>query len=366
MTAELTIHAKHHTYPVVISPGIRHEVGQWLERLHRKNTDDVFIVTDETVEAIGYLRDVVSSLTGRGFTVHHFTIPPGDASKSMEVALQLYNALLDAGVRRSGIVAALGGGVVGDLTGFVAATYLRGVAFLQIPTTLLAHDSSIGGKVGINLNRGKNLVGAFYPPIAVLYDTQVLSSLPGNQWQSGMAEVIKHAVIADAQLFSLLEQEPLRQIPAEATLEPVLARAMAVKKVVIEADETERLGRMVLNLGHSVGHAIEQYSHYQISHGEAVAIGMVVEGRIAVTRGLLSHDDWLRIRAVLAAHGLPTAAPTYPYVALKDILRLDKKNSADALTMVLPKGIGEVSIYRDIVDEEVERAYAETAKELVE
>lgn len=364
MTTQLSIRADRHSYPVVVGASLRQDMGQWLKDLKGTPKGNIFIITDSHVEQLGYLRDVSDSLRRAGFTVDYAVIPPGDQSKSLSMAETLYNAMLDAGIRRDGLVVALGGGVVGDLAGFVAATYLRGIPFVQVPTTLLAHDSSIGGKVGINLPKGKNLVGAFHAPLAVLYDTDLLASLPISEWRSGMAEVIKHAVIADAQLFASLEDEPLTAPAKGETMEEILSRAIAVKQMMVEADEREAYNRMVLNLGHTVGHAVEQFSQYTLSHGAAVAIGMVVEGRLAVLRNLLRETDWLRIRAVLAAHGLPVTAPDYPFDAIANILLLDKKNdSAATLTVVLPEGIGKVGIYRDILMQEIEKCYEEMTKE---
>ncbi|OFW76430.1 MAG: 3-dehydroquinate synthase [Alicyclobacillus sp. RIFOXYA1_FULL_53_8] len=258
---------------------------------------------------------------------------------------------------------ALGGGVVGDLAGFVAATYLRGIRFIQMPTTLLAHDSSIGGKVGINLARGKNLVGAFHPPMAVLYDVSALHSLPPREWQNGMAEVIKHTIIGNPSLFERLEANPLPLFPGADAVEQWLAEAIQVKINVVEQDEFEQETRMWLNLGHTVGHAVEQVSHYRLGHGEAVAIGMRVEAEIAAARGWLSVTDKRRIIAVLDQHGLPIRPPEFLFDEIVDALQVDKKHTNAGWTFVLPKSIGEVAIARDVVRQELADAWEVSLRE---
>lgn len=364
MTTTLTVKAAHHEYPVVIEAGLRHRVGTWLKELGVKETEHVFLLTDETVAAQGYAEDVQHAVEAAGYSVSSAAVAPGDSSKSLAVVEQLYNTMLDAGLRRSSVLLAVGGGVIGDLGGFVAATYQRGIRFVQIPTTLLAHDSSIGGKVGVNLPRGKNLVGAFHPPIGVLYDVETLSSLPTNEWQAGMAEVIKHAIIGDAILFEELENAPMPACQTKG-IDHMLARAVSVKIALIEADEREQGPRMLLNLGHTVGHALEQYSQYKLSHGAAVSIGMAVEGMISVDRGLLTAANWERMTRLLQAHGLPTKPPEYPFAELAQIMNLDKKHSSAAYwTCALPESIGCVRVHRDVTEAETRQAFYHTTKEL--
>ncbi|QQE76801.1 3-dehydroquinate synthase [Alicyclobacillus sp. SO9] len=364
MTTQLTVHSHSHSYPVVIGAGLRRNAGGWLRDLGVSKDAVVMVVTDTTVVSNGYLEPVLASCRAEGFAVHAHSIFPGDASKSLQTTEELYNVLLDAGLRRNGIIIALGGGVVGDLTGFVASTFLRGIPFVQMPTTLLAHDSSIGGKVGVNLERGKNLVGAFYPPLAVLYDTETLQTLPEAQWRAGMAEVIKHGIIGDPSLFERLEALPYASIPSASEVESLLSSAINVKRAVIEQDEQEKNLRMVLNIGHTVGHAIEQYSNYGLTHGEAVSIGLTIESRIAVNRGMLSTENFTRIRQTLMNHGLAVQAPNYPFDALAAILNFDKKHSSSgSWTFVLPEDIGKVTIVQDVAYGEVERSYMEMLKQ---
>ncbi|MBX5437388.1 MAG: 3-dehydroquinate synthase [Alicyclobacillaceae bacterium] len=360
----LNVRASSGSYPVEVAPGLLDAVGERLRALGAEPGTGAMVVTDESVDRLGYARRVAESCQAAGFAVTVAAVPPGDASKSLAMAELLYNRLLDAGVRRNGTVLAVGGGVVGDLAGFVAATYQRGVRFAQVPTTLLAHDSSIGGKVGVNLPRAKNLVGAFYPPAAVLYDVEVLRSLPAREWRSGMAEVIKHAVIGDPELFAELADHPVLECPPPERAVHLVSRAAAVKVKVVEQDERESGLRMVLNLGHTVGHAVEQVSRYELAHGEAVSIGIAVEAFIAVARGWLDERDRLRIKDVLTRHGLPTTPPDYPLAEVLEALGYDKKHGAGGgWTFVLPRAVGDVAVARDVRRDEVEAAWENARKE---
>ena len=363
MSILLSISSEHGPYPLVVGHGLLESFGRELAQLGIPTHTRLFIVTDESVQAQGYLQTLLDACMQGGYTTATAVIPPGDASKSWTVAESLFQQMLDAGIRRHGIVIALGGGVVGDLAGFVAATYLRGIRFIQVPTTLLAHDSSIGGKVGINLNRGKNLVGAFHAPIGVLYDVESLQTLPSREWQNGMAEVIKHGIIGDAALFGSLELTPMPSYPGAKRAEQLIAQACSVKIRVIEQDETERGIRMWLNLGHTVGHAVESVSHYALGHGEAVSIGLSVEAHIAEARGLLTANDRQRITKLLRDHKLPVTPPNYPFSQIVDVLEVDKKHTDDGWTFVLPQGIGNVETVRDVAYAEVQSAWEQALKE---
>ncbi len=360
MTTVIPVSSATGTYDVVIGPRLLDECGDALRERGVATDVGVFIVTDEHVDKLGYADQVARSCRNAGFSVARTTVPAGDASKSLSEATQLYNALLDAKVRRNGIILAVGGGMVGDLAGFVAATYQRGIRFVQIPTTLLAHDSSIGGKVGVNLPRGKNLVGAFHPPAAVLYDILALKTLPEVEWQGGMAEMIKHGLIGDQSLFDSLCESALVRYPTEDVLEHILAKACSVKIRIVEADERESGQRMLLNLGHTVGHAVELVSHYALNHGYAVAIGMSVEAEIAVLRGWLPETTRDVIRRTLRAHGLPTAPPDYNLDEILAVLGRDKKHGSTGWTFALPKAVGRVEIARDVTREEVVQAWQRT------
>lgn len=360
MTTIIPISSSSRSYEVVIGEGLLSQCASLLTDHGLTPSSTVFLVTDENVQRQGYSDRVQRSFADAGFQTSLAVIPPGDGNKTLDSAVRLYDAMLEAGVRRNGIVVAVGGGMVGDLAGFVAATYQRGVKFAQVPTTLLAHDSSIGGKVGVNLPRGKNLVGAFHPPMSVIYDTSTLQSLPELEWQGGMAEVIKHGIIGNANLFDSLYNEPLVQPPNPAILEQLLLDACSVKIGIVEEDERESGKRMFLNLGHTVGHAVEQASHYALNHGYAVAIGISVEAELAVNRGWLSRADKQRIRETLSAHGLPVVPPDYDLADILDIMGLDKKHNHEGWTFALPRAIGQVEIARNVTPMEVQRAWSAT------
>lgn len=363
MTTVLPVHSSSGTYDVVIGDNVLASCGTYLTDRNIRSDAKLFIVTDTHVAAHGYAQRVHQSVTAAGYAADMLTVQAGDGSKTLETATQLYDALLASGLRRDGVILAVGGGMVGDLAGFVAATYLRGIRFVQIPTTLLAHDSSIGGKVGVNLPQGKNLVGAFHPPLAVLYDTTPLQSLPAVEWQGGMAELIKHGMIGDVDLFAALVANPLTQCPDSVALEPVLARACSVKIRIVERDEHESDQRMVLNIGHTVGHAVEQLSRYSLNHGYGVAIGLSVEAQLATDRGWLAESTRDLIRTTLAAHGLPISPPDYDLEQVFAILGYDKKHGNQGWTFALPRAIGRADIARDVTPDEVRQAWEKTIGE---
>ncbi|WP_206885248.1 3-dehydroquinate synthase [Alicyclobacillus mali (ex Roth et al. 2021)] len=353
----LDVRSAQGAYPVLVDAGARRLLPGLLQELGLADRK-VAVITDEMVQKTAFARELVDALAKVGRGVFELAFPAGDAHKNLGTAVQIYHGLLRHGFRRGDVILAVGGGVVGDLAGFVAATYMRGVPYVQVPTTLLAHDSAIGGKVGVNLEEGKNLVGAFYPPRAVLFDTEALSTLDSRQWSNGMAEVIKHAIIADIILFDQLETNPVAGLGDPAEFVDVLARAMRVKVDVVNQDERETGLRQVLNVGHTVGHAVEQYSGYSLGHGEAVAIGLVVEAMIAARRGCLPEVDAARIAAVLARHALPTRPP-YPDVdAVLRLIEVDKKHTHDGWTFALPAAIGRVEICK-VQPDEVRQAYEE-------
>ncbi len=334
-------------YSVLIGSGLRHEVGGWLCE-HGFANRKVFVITDAHVADCGYLDDVRSSLAKASLASADTIVPAGDASKSLKQAEALYRQLLAAGMRRSDLIIALGGGVVGDLAGFAAATFLRGIAYVQMPTTLLAHDSSVGGKVGINLDEGKNLVGAFHPPKAVIYDTDCLISLPDREWRNGMAEVVKHGLIGNAALFDNLACTPVPAYPGADRAAAMIAEAVQVKIAIVEQDEHESDLRMVLNVGHTIGHAIEKLSNYALGHGEAIAIGITVEANIARRLGHLTAADEQRIVSTLAKQGLPTKVPAFETADVFRVLDVDKKHSGQGWTFALPFGIGDVRVVRSV------------------
>ena len=274
------------------------------------------------------------------------TLPPGEESKSLDQASNLCRELVRAGLDRSSAIFSLGGGVIGDLAGFVAATLFRGIAFVNLPTTLLAQvDSSVGGKTGVNLPEGKNLVGTFHQPRLVVADVLTLRTLPVREFRSGLAEVVKHAMIADQELFRILEEDADRILERDPlTLQAIIARNCAIKARVVEADEREAGMRAVLNFGHTVGHAVEAAAGYgAVTHGEAVAYGMLVATALSVRRGLCPPADASRLERLLRRFDLVPTACVSPELVEKYIVR-DKKMRDGVLQFVLTPGVGSVTL----------------------
>lgn len=300
------------------------------------------IVTDENVARF-HLEHVKSVIRACGLEPTSFVIPAGEEHKNLETVSQLWNAFLENGLDRKSTVIALGGGVVGDLTGFAASTYMRGMHWICLPTTLLSMaDASLGGKTGFDLPQGKNLVGSFYPPRLVLADPQFLTTLPEREFISGMAEVVKHGIISDPELFHFCAQGLNR---VKENLDEIIKRAMAVKIQVIEEDPYEKGIRASLNLGHTVGHAVELVSKFKLHHGEAIAIGIVAEARFAERIGIAEMGLSRRITEVLSSLGLPTEIPTeLPQEEILRAMRVDKKKNAASIRFALPAAIGRVQL----------------------
>jgi 3-dehydroquinate synthase len=290
-------------------------------------------------------------------------LPSGEGQKALATASGLYNRLADLNADRKTLVVAVGGGVVGDLAGFVAATYARGLPLLMVPTTLLAMvDSSVGGKVGVNHPKAKNLIGAFHQPVGVWIDTAMLATLPNREYRSGLAEVVKYGVILDADLFAFLETNAeaiLRREPP--ALRHIVARSCRLKADIVEKDEREETGlRMVLNYGHTFAHAFETVAGYGTwLHGEAVAAGMVCASRLAERRGLIPHSLTERQRVLLERLGLPTAPHAGSIPDWLDVMRRDKKAVDGRLRFILPRCLGEVALFDDIAEAEVQRVLEE-------
>jgi 3-dehydroquinate synthase len=287
---------------------------------------------------------------------------PGENQKSLEQARALYDLLVEAHADRNTLVVAVGGGVIGDLAGFVAATYARGLPWLVVPTTLLAMvDSSVGGKVGVNHPQAKNLIGAFHQPAGVWIDTGTLSTLPEREYRSGLAEAVKYGVILDAGFFAWLETNSeaiLRREPV--VISHLVTRCCELKAGVVEQDEQERTGlRMILNYGHTFAHAFETVAGYGAwLHGEAVAAGMVCASRLAERRRLIDKDVTDRQRQLLERFGLPTKTGPWPAEALLRVMTSDKKNLNGRLRFILPRRIGEVAAFDDVPEDEVRQVLA--------
>lgn len=341
-------------YDVIVAHGALDELPRQLQSLGLRGA--LWLISDDQVYP-RYGRALEEQLSAAGYRVRGFAVASGEASKDLAMAARLYDWLIGGGVERRDTILALGGGVVGDLAGFVAATVLRGIALVQLPTTLLAMvDSAIGGKTGVNHPLGKNLIGAFHQPRLVLADTATLTTLAGRELRAGWAEVIKHAVIRDAGLFPLLEQAATTTIAGEA-LAGIIRRAVNVKIVVVNADERETGERMLLNYGHTLGHAIEAAAGYgELLHGEAIAIGMHLEAQLAFRLGMIDSGIVERQADLLTGYGLPIAIP--PGMTADDLIERtlrDKKVSAGKVRWALPTAIGAAAI-RDDVPEAIVRA----------
>ena len=320
------------TYDIRIGHGLLTTLGEAVRGLGK--VEKVFLVSDTQVYPL-YGGAAEASLKAAGYSVSSFVFPAGEESKNGETFLKLLNALAQAGLSRSDLLVALGGGVVGDLAGFSAACYLRGIRFVQIPTTLLAAvDSSVGGKTAIDLPAGKNLAGAFYQPSLVLCDLDALDTLPEDIFRDGCAEVIKYGVLYDPELFSQLEISGLN-----FDREAVIARCVALKRDVVMEDEKDTGSRMKLNLGHTFGHAVEAHSRFTLSHGKSVAIGLAIIARASASMGICSEADAARIVSVLKAFGLPVQTQ-YTAEALLPYLLSDKKRSGGTVNLILPEAIG--------------------------
>ena len=323
-------------YDVHIGPGLLDELGSRAADVLRGR--NAVIVTDSNVEPL-YLDRALTSMRAAGFNAEGYVIPAGEASKCGTTYLNLVNFLAERHLTRADGLVALGGGVVGDLTGFAAATYLRGVGLIQVPTTLLACvDSSVGGKTAIDLPAGKNLCGAFYQPWLVLCDPQTIESLPDSVLSDGCAEVIKYGMLGDGELLRKLQEVHIRD-----QLEAVIARCVEMKRDVVEGDEFDTGRRQLLNLGHTFAHSIEKLSDYTIPHGSAVAIGMMHITRAAVRKGLCPRDCLDALEALLKKYKLPTETQYSPE-QLAEVALSDKKRKGDSLTLVVPCAFGESTL----------------------
>ena len=332
-------------YDVVVGRGLLAEAGARIAPIARGRT---VVVSDETVAAI-HGAALQASLNAAGVRSEIVAVPAGEASKSFAELERLMDRLLAAGLDRKDVVVALGGGVVGDLAGLAAALYMRGIDFVQVPTTLLAQvDSSVGGKTAIDTPRGKNLVGAFHQPRLVLADIDVLATLPDVQLRSGWAEVLKHGLICDAAFFDWLAGEGAEGVRGDpAALERAVVRSVEIKSEIVGEDEKEAGRRALLNLGHTFGHAIEAelgFEEAALAHGEAVALGCCMAFRFSVRQGLCDAVDAERVEAVIAAAGLPTRlaqAGEFSAEALLARMAGDKKAEAGGVTLILARRIGD-------------------------
>ncbi|MCA9262237.1 MAG: 3-dehydroquinate synthase [Planctomycetales bacterium] len=337
------------SYDIEIDRGVLSSLaGRLAERCELSHC---VVITDDNVRS-PHAELVVNDLQAAGCETHLLVVPPGERSKSIDQTAQLWNSVLESGAHRQTVIIAVGGGVIGDLAGFVAGSFARGLRFVQVPTTLLAQvDSSVGGKVGINLPGAKNMVGHFWQPKFVLIDTDVLATLPEREYRSGLAEVVKYGVIMDAEFFDYLEHhaDAINAREPEA-LRHVVTRCCRLKADVVEEDELETSGRRaILNYGHTFAHAFETVLGYgTLLHGEAVAIGMLCASRLAESLGLFTAEETRRQQALLQQLELPVDVPDADRVLLLDAMRHDKKVQSGKLRFILPTKIGHVQLVGDI------------------
>lgn len=342
MTLTQKVELGERSYAIHIGPGALQALG--LRSKEAGFGTKALIVTDEAVAA-HYLAQTEAILRANDFDVTSLAVPSGEASKSHAELIRIYDAALAAGLERSSWIVALGGGVVGDLAGYAAATYLRGIRFVQVPTTLLAMvDSAVGGKTGINVPQGKNLIGAFHQPALVIADTDTLLTLPVREFNAGVAEVIKYGVIADPDILTALADGDAASLLADkARLAKLVERSCAIKADVVRQDEQEGGLRAILNFGHTLGHAVEQVAGYgTYLHGEAIAIGMIFAARLSERIKGFSPNDTQKLAEILQRYGLPTAFPDLAWSLLLDAMKRDKKKKSGVVGFVLASALGQV------------------------
>jgi 3-dehydroquinate synthase len=346
-----------HPYPICLDAKLE-DIGKHLQRTIQPGTQILVVSQEKIVEL--YFQRLAAGL--REYQVQLVTFPAGEEEKNLNRLQALTTEAVAFGLNREGVIIALGGGVVGDLAGFLAATYMRGVRFLQVPTTLLAQvDSSIGGKVAVNHPAGKNLLGAFYPPLAVWTDFSTLDTLPWEEAQNGLAETIKHAILGDQELFDFLEKYVEQIKKREGSIwREMISRSIAVKVRIVSEDEKEKGTRALLNLGHSFGHALESAMGYTgITHGQGVSIGLAAAANIAQQRGHIKSQETQRIHTLLRDFGLPVniSGVTPEQLLLK--MGADKKNREGKKVIILPVRIGRAMAFRDCSDDELMQAWRE-------
>lgn len=343
MKRNLFVDLKENSYNILIEKGLLSKLGEELKKIYFG--EKIFIITDENVDKY-YGDKVKGELDKAGYKTRKMVLVPGEETKSFSTLPSIYNELLDFKLTRKELIITLGGGVIGDLGGFAASTFLRGVSFVQIPTSLLAQvDSSVGGKVAVDLEKGKNLVGSFYQPKGVFIDPDVLNTLPEKFYKDGMAEVIKYGCIKDRDFFYMLKSLKSRE-EVMNNIEDILYKCCYIKKSVVERDEKDLGERMLLNFGHTLGHAIEKYYNFTgYSHGEAVAIGMYNISLKSEDEGITEKGVSEEIKEILINYDLPYKVDIKDNNKIIDTISLDKKNIGNVLKVILLKSIGESIIY---------------------
>jgi 3-dehydroquinate synthase len=354
MSRELIVDLADRSYPIRIEEGALSQIASHLQSVNIATNHRLMIITDTNVAPI-YLKGVTELLINAGYKVTSSVVSAGEKSKSLSVLEQLIGDALQAGLDRNSVILALGGGVIGDLAGFVAASFMRGVRFVQLPTTILAHDSSVGGKVGVNHKLAKNIIGAFHQPELVLYDTATLKSLPEREIRAGLSEVLKHGFIWDESFVDWLDvnAQSLLSLDTES-ISYALYMGCSVKAKVVSEDEREQGLRAILNLGHTIGHALEAVAGYdELLHGEAISIGMVGAAKLAQKLGYGTEilDTYERL---FAKYGLPTRIPQEMGLnAIISAMMHDKKFREDSMLFVIPTSLGQVELNRNVSVESV-------------
>lgn len=350
----VTVGLNERSYPIRIRSGLLADIGMDLQE--KQFATRYGVISDEYVAGL-YGESLLQSLSNAGVQGELITFPRGEESKNLQTIDSLAGKLARRGFDRSDALIALGGGVTGDVTGFLASIYMRGIPFVQVPTTLLAQvDSSVGGKTGVDIPEGKNLIGTFYQPRSVYIDTDVLETLPRDELRGGLAEVIKYGVIHDADFFAFLGSNRDAVFDLDRNvITRLIARCCEIKAWVVEQDEREGGLRRILNFGHTIGHAVEAASNFRIMHGMAVGIGMCAAGDLAVKTGCLSRQDAHEIRTMVESYGLPVSVPAeLDRDAIKKYLLIDKKTIGGRVFYVLPEAIGKVIITDKVRSEDVD------------
>jgi 3-dehydroquinate synthase len=364
---KLLVELGERSYPIWIGKGLRQRIATYLEDLKIHVKQRLLLITDDQVGPI-YAEEIISQLVASGYSVSLFTVPAGESSKSLSQYESIMSYAIEQKLDRQSLILALGGGVVGDLAGFVASTFMRGIPFIQLPTTILAHDSSVGGKVAINHPLGKNLIGSFYQPIAVIYDTETLASLPQREKVSGFAEVLKHGIIWDATFVEWLDEHSTECLALEEPyLSEALYRACQIKTKVVAQDETEQHIRAILNFGHTFGHAFESLGSYSmLTHGEAISVGMVLAARLSEK---IHHTQGMEdtVRKLLEKYGLPVSRNKLPWSEAEILKKMygDKKVIANSLNLVLLRQMGQAELVKNVSPDLVNEVLVKGGDQLV-
>jgi len=351
---KILVPIEENSYEVIIKSGLLFEIGDKLKELGIKNNRKILIISNKEIANL-FGNKLLNSLQKNDYSAKILIIKAGETYKNIATLNEIYDAAFEYGMERGSLMIALGGGIVGDITGFASATWLRGLDYIQIPTTLLSMvDSSVGGKTGVNHPKGKNLIGAFNQPKAVYIDTDTLKTLPPREFRAGMAEIIKYGVINDKELFEYLEEDiNLKNIInlEDKSIIKIIKKSVEIKSDIVSKDEHEKGIRAFLNYGHSFGHVIENLCGYgEYLHGEAISIGMRIAGAIAFKKGMWKEDEFIRQNNLIRSYGLPIKIPLMKKSDVLRILMGDKKVQEGKMRFILPNAIGEVGIYDDILE----------------